>query len=57
MKRLKKKKKNRKNETAAEQKIRQFKKLLLKSKRFEKDKAKRIKPNDLKRFKSGTKYE
>ena len=32
---------------AAEQKIREFKKLLLKSKRFEKDKGKRIKPNDL----------
>ena len=32
---------------AAEQKIREFKKLLLKSKRFEKDKGKRIKLNDL----------
>ena len=32
---------------AAEQKIREFKKLLLKSKRFEKDKEKRIKPKDL----------
>ena len=31
----------------AEQKIREFKKLLLKSKRFEKDKGKRIKTNDL----------
>ena len=31
---------------AAEQKIREFKKLLLKTKRFEKDKRKRIKPND-----------
>ena len=32
---------------AAEQKIREFKKILLKSKRSEKDKGKRIKPNDL----------
>ena len=32
---------------AAEQKIREFKKLLLKSKRFEKDKGKRIKRNSL----------
>ena len=31
----------------AEQKIREFKKLLLKIKRFEKDKGKRIKPSDL----------
>ena len=32
---------------AAEQKIRQFKKTLLRSKRLEKDRGKRIKPNDL----------
>ena len=32
---------------AAEQKIRQFKKTLLRSKRLEKDRDKRIKPNDL----------
>ena len=32
---------------AAEKKIREFKKLLLKRKRFEKDKGKRINPNDL----------
>ena len=32
---------------AAEQKIREFKKILLKSKRFEKGKGKRIKPNNL----------
>ena len=32
---------------AAEQKIREFNKILLKSKRFEKDKGKRIKPNNL----------
>ena len=31
---------------AKEQKIREFKKLLYKSKRLEKDKGKRIKPND-----------
>ena len=32
---------------AAEQKIREFKKILLKNKRLEKDRGKRIKPNDL----------
>ena len=32
---------------AAEQKIREFKKILLRSKRLEKDRGKRIKPNDL----------
>ena len=32
---------------AAEQKIREFKKTLLRSKRLEKDRGKRIKPNDL----------
>ena len=32
---------------AAEQKIREFKKLLLRSKRLEKQRGKRIKPNDL----------
>ena len=31
---------------AAEQKIREFKKILLKSKRLEKDRGKRIKPNN-----------
>ena len=34
---------------AAEQKIREFKKLLLRNKRFEKQRGKRIKPNDLTR--------
>ena len=32
---------------AAEQKIREFKKILLRSKRFEKKSNKRIRPNDL----------
>ena len=32
---------------ASEQKIREFKKMLLKSKRLEKDRGKRTKPNDL----------
>ena len=41
---------------AAEQKIREFKKILLKSKRFEKGKGKRIKPNNLIK-KSSSKYE
>ena len=34
---------------AAEQKIREFKRILLRSKGLEKDRGKRIKPNDLNR--------